>query len=354
MNYKKQYKMGVFIVFTIMLLVSQVTFADITLDAELSENFRKTQVFYVSDFDLDNPENNPVLFNITIRNDATPRKVKLQIQVASGQYGSLLKNPATTKIIDVSANEFIIITNLNLGKDRFSFSPGPETNPEATQLQDAILKSGKLLADTYNFTFDLVDENGNSILKGGAVRKSISISNPSTLELSDPEGVINSQYPQFTWQSDMKDFTIVIYEWLPEHSSAQDVVNSTPRLEKHTGNQTFFTYPSSGVRPLEFGKTYVWLVKAKITTSGNPVYVTSSIKTFQLSDPSSQTVNQELVDALRNMLGGSFDAIMNQLQGFKPNDKIKLNGKTITVRELKELAEKILNGDIKVTEVTVQ
>ena len=151
-------------------------------------------------------------------------------------------------------------------------------------------------------------------------------------------------------------------------SSVEDVLSSIPnwesvrfnREEIHLNSQ----YPQVSspdravgpVIPLEYGKTYYWIVKMFVHTSSGEEVKTSELWQFKLTDPANaddarqSMVFEQLSSLLRGLMGNEAEAIIRQLENY--------NMKTITVNgqpiEFQEFVAKYRSGAYELIDIEIR
>jgi hypothetical protein len=286
---------------------------------------------------------------------------------AGGPIIEAVTNPfRLTGTRQISSNDFAgrsdITGNVNFNTDA------------AQQLQEAILSTGRLPTGKYILRVrveNVADPNDNCQWE-----KTYDITNPTTLDLISPGRVAGSgdcpliytTLPLFQWESNAKKFIFRIAEKRPENTSPEDVMNNESRVPEDTlvaGRDFFgkpsYQYPSSGVFPLEEGKTYYWQVIAFVGTPSGDVPLESPIWCLTIGQVSGGNVSAEqiqILNYLRALLG---DAAVDQmfgdggeLFGYIATGVIQRDGTSITVPDLGALVGLVQSGQLKVEDVTVE
>jgi len=188
----------------------------------------------------------------------------------------------------------------------------------------------------------------------GSIQKIITVRNASPDEvqvnLIDPQpgAVVSTTLPTFSWTSPNSDVTLYVYEKLPIYQSLQEAVNGIPFLKQEINGPQSFTYPANASRRLEQNKSYVWYVEASVTTNRQTVQKQSELRLFriQLDNRTDQGVSD-----MMNSLGGSAAGTFSTLQsiGWIPTGTMTLDGKTLTLDDLKALVAKLTAQNVQVT-----
>jgi len=190
---------------------------------------------------------------------------------------------------------------------------------------------------------------------GPGMQKIITVRNASPDEvqvnLIDPQpgAVVSTTLPTFSWSTSNSDVTLYVYEMLPIYQSVEEAITGIPYLKVNppSGAQTF-TYPADAQRRLEQNKSYVWFVEAAVTTNRQTIQRRSEIRLFRIQ--LDNRANQEISDMMNNF-GGSAAGTFATLQsiGWIPAGTITLDGKPMTLDDLKALVAKLTAQNIQVS-----
>jgi hypothetical protein len=156
------------------------------------------------------------------------------------------------------------------------------------------------------------------------------LSNPSRVELLlplDRDDAVN-QFPLFQWIFDGTRSRLKIFERLPGQVTLEETASGVPILQTEVAT-TGYQYPSSGVRVLEPGKTYVWYVEGLLRTSGGTEQVIpSTLRSFSISQGPGSASQPSMLDALERALGPQYKALFDQLraEGFTSAGAMRLDG----------------------------
>lgn len=320
--------------------------------------FLDAEMLFISDFDFQDLQNNPKLFEILIKtDDPKGTTVWVEFSVSTGIYGQLLWAKTDTFVLE---NERYI-TNFDFDR------AGSPNNPDiklgdynwdlerATTLQEVILATGRAPADNYSLRFRVEEYNNPD--NYDIFSKTITITNPTAVNLITPGGdpaneeIIFTTYPRFQWESLADSFQLTICEKLPEDMSPEEVMNKLPHYQTIIENQTFHEYPTSGARALESGHTYYWQVEAIIPTLRGDIHIASDIWGFTIWGISE--LNQ-LLSELEELLGEGYGGIFDILQNYRPTGKIIMDGRTISMDELRSYLQGFRTGKYKITNVNVE
>lgn len=226
----------------------------------------------------------------------------------------------------------------------------------ADNLKNEIFASNQLPVGSYvlesRISFnDLVGTPGEVVDK-----QIFTISNPTMINLVAPGVELNSGYvydiyssqPMFQWNGNSGEYEVVVFKKESEFNSVEDILNSEEIWHSPKISTLSVQYPSNSTYPLEYDQSYVWLVKSFIKTSSGENAINSEIWEFTLKDPAkaAQTeeglAKQELETLLRQLLGDNANGVIQQLKNLSLKT-IRVNGSSITVKELYDYLEKYRN-----------
>jgi hypothetical protein len=206
------------------------------------------------------------------------------------------------------------------------------------------------------YTLQLTAYSVVSGVKGapvGSTQKIITVRNASPDEvqvnLIDPQpgSVVSTTLPTFSWTSPNPDVTLYVYEKLPIYQSLQEAVNGIPYLKQEVNGPQTFTYPANAARRLEQNKSYVWFVEAAVTTNRQTIQKRSELRLFriQLDNREGQEVS-DMMNSFGSSAAGTFSTL--QSIGWIPTGPITLDGKPVTLDDLKALVAKLAAQNIQV------
>ncbi|NIA29155.1 MAG: hypothetical protein GWP06_04475 [Actinobacteria bacterium] len=352
----------------------------VTIDAKLLNPDIK--IFMLSDFNFTgHGTSSGDFFTLTITNTSNlTQNCVLIMRIRSQNYGELASGRTTP--FDLAPLETIQITNSNLFSQAQKFSLENYNIEDAGKdLTDRILTAGALPSDIYYFDFDLEQNSG---LKSESFLE-IDVSNTKTLDLIAPgantdRGEISqifSTLPLFTWESNIDRFELTIAEKLadvPENVDPEQVLQGRIIFKKilQIGSgaavpidgaivipTTTFQYPVSADFPLERGKTYYWQLKGIVKTPSETLYFPSEIWGFKIQQIEGTLLTpeqQQIHDILSTLLGDDFNQFFEaggDLDGFNPTGEITINGKKISISDLRALLAKLHSGELKVIDTEI-
>jgi hypothetical protein len=260
------------------------------------------------------------------------------------------------------------------------------------QIQSTIMTSGRLPDGTYRFEInvDAWADEGHSVEipvdVRGEIPKVIISAHPISLELISPGGpledttntAITTTYPFFQWESDpcpICTYQIRVAEFKPdEHSSMEDAIEDQTVLPldqalgyHDVGQSTSMQYPQTDAIDLEPGHIYVWQAQKSIPTTEGDETVSSFILAFQIVDPTRTApaaagagvvVQGPILTFLQNAMGAeNFDQSFSaggDLEGYRPNQVIILNGESLDPSQLSDLNTALQQGGITIISQEVQ
>lgn len=165
------------------------------------------------------------------------------------------------------------------------------------------------------------------------------------LNQPQPGEVITTTQPTFSWNSPYPKATIYVYEMLPIYQSPQEAITGIPYVKKDIDGPPTYVYDG---RQLEWNKSYVWFVEVPVTTNRQTIERRSEVRLFRirLNDQTSQAI-ADMMNGFGGGTAGTFATL--QSIGWGPNGTITLDGKTLTLDELKALVAKLIAQNVQVT-----
>ena len=343
--------------------------------------------YYLSMVDINTGESNTPIFMAELRRKGdAPDTVKVSIEFeiiidseALGVNNETLIKVETTRPFSLTAPIYLTNLDVSASTDKifdiygqpvdvyFKVSDQGQIDFEdMEQMFSAIVQTGQLPNGIYTFRVVATPENGTPII----VDDVLNISNPATLQLVSPGGILSdttinevyTSYPVLQWESDPCNYIdpmtgesgceyfIRVAEFKSqEHSSMDQAIESVTRLPLNQSlgfepigfGVTTFQYPTDG-GDLEPGKVYVWQVRKDLTTTSGTEQLLSDIMSFKVKDFTSSESDDTGADdttpagiVLRSLIGDDLaDRIFGaggQAAGMSANGNITLNGETIDV-----------------------
>ena len=380
----------------ISLVLSKVPLnAQATLDGQ----FFEYTSYYLSNFNVYTGESDVPLFRYRIHSDSYPIYTKIWFRASLLSPSLGLDNRET--LTEIESNVFqmmddIIIDNRNFSSNTSSLLD--EANPpnivnvmirtldsinpsNFESVTSAIMASGKLPDGEYRFELKLYSGLSEfDVLLTSQDSKSIIVESPSGINLESPGGVLSdtlfnsiyTTYPVFNWNKgncNNCNTYIRLAEFKKEyHSSLDEALRDERMLPFNQADEWFklsdistFQYPTSDARPLEYGKIYVWQVKAEISTTNGYEDELSSIYAFKISNPSesakvkTQNINQQnLIKALGEDQYNALFGVDGPLAGYSITNKIILNNSNINQTILNQILTNLAKNELSINSISIQ
>ncbi len=352
-------------------LFSQTAGNDFSIEITIL-NEEKLQTLYLSDLDLQNFGTAEELFEITVTKNSREAYDNCYFVIKLIRDNELLVT-AKSDLFTIPA-DFITKTanNLELSGGGFSFGEDPSTevrfnettiNPSAEKLRDEILSSGKAPFGIYKLSVELYQKGAPAAL---AAQEKILLkaTNPSYLHLVTPgapagsgqSANIYSQFPIFQWNGNGTEYQLMVFEKKEMMQSYDDIINSQPNWVSDRTGALSLQYPQSGSAiPLEFNKTYYWMVRMFIQSSSGEEFIDSEIWEFTLVNPEqgedlqNQIVQEDILQFLSRLLGPRIEEIKASLEGYQLK-RIKYNGEEITINKLYEILNSYRGKSFEIVE----
>jgi hypothetical protein len=326
---------------------------DVDITVTPTSILEDSQILSISGLGIDTDGSGAVLVSLTIDNlsDQRAENLFLEIIISAGKVGTILEyTQESHRPFSLRPFQSVYITNNDVANEVFpginetiSFEGG--LTPEGEDLIGDISGSTSLPRDTYTLEvniFTVSDANGKTILAsdvanigGSSVGVGEEGSSETTIEESevilrtpgDVVGVsaqITNPYPQFSWEGEstaryrllvVEDNNQESPESLIQSAKSSAPISEAGSLLEYENLDTYvqgtsFQFPSSGVQPLESGKTYYWQVITTVRTSGDQKEILSEIWNFTLNDqsetssPSSDPqISEDIERALVELIG---------------------------------------------------
>ena len=381
-------------------IISLVVSKDpLNAQATLDGQFFEYTSYYLSNFNINTGESDVPLFRFRIRSDSYPIYTKIWFRASLLSPSLGLDNRET--LTEIESNIFqmkddIIIDNRNFSSNTSSLLD--EANPpnivnvmirtldsinpsNFESVTSAIMASGKLPDGEYRFELKLYSGLSEfDVLLTSQDSKSIIVESPSGINLESPGGVLSdtlfnsiyTTYPVFNWNKgncNNCNTYIRLAEFKKEyHSSLDEALRDERMLPFNQADEWFklsdistFQYPTSDARPLEYGKIYVWQVKAEISTTNGYEDELSSIYAFKISNPSesakvkTQNINQQnLIKALGEDQYNALFGVDGPLAGYSITNKIILNNSNINQTILNQILTNLEKNELSINSISIQ
>ncbi len=368
----------------------------VRVDIRLSDPVTQAQVLGLSTLGVDRRGEGQPLGTLLIQNTTSEKQddLYLHVKVTSTSEGTLVEMDQEQSF-SLSPGQMVQANNNRLQEGL----PGIETTPTFSGgLTDAGEEfvndlEGQTQLPNDQYTLSLAVYQGANRPSGGqrcdAARATVG-SSPSadvaSIYINRPGGevgsgldpVINTQRPTFNWAGESGlDYRLVVVQ-----SGGQDSPETLIGSAEGTGpilvgnnsrNNTLlehemadarlssnsFQYPSSSVKQLQPGKTYLWRVSALVQTAEGENVIPSAIWSFSIADSQSDEpteMSNEMQQALRDLVeSDQFSTI--QEQDMSPQSVIidgqKYSGAEME-RKLNEFLNRARRGEITITNTEEQ
>ncbi|HHJ53205.1 MAG TPA: hypothetical protein ENJ89_08440 [Caldithrix abyssi] len=344
----------------------------LTLQLEVF-NADQLQMLFLSDLDLAQAGSAADLFKLTIIKNTPEEYPAAQMNIRVTKDNTLLLEaqsesfripadpPGTTYETD----------NRELINNNFFLHPGdPTTNirikesrlsDDVEEIQKEVLSSGKVPIGVYRLIVDIVNLQTSSPIVHEEI-PFLQATNPSFVRLISP-GVpfgspapssVYTEYPVFQWNGNGDEYKVFVFEKKSMIQSMDDILNQLPNWESEPISEQSVIYPQSGdVIPLEYGKTYYWMVQMQVHTSAGILKVNSEIWEFKLKNPAESGVahqeisKMEVIKFLKDVLGSQVDGLEKSLEGYR-TAVIRYNGREIEIQDLYRLLQEYQNRKVEV------
>ncbi len=219
------------------------------------------QSVYLTDYDLSNLRNLPLLFNVTLFT-AGRDFLKIKAVLKHETYGLLA---SAEKDIDVTGP----VT---------SFNNKEFDNYDLTEASDELIESispgGTLPPGGYQCAIMVYDKEGNELSQTETTfyipesQTTTELVSPGT-ELNTEPDIVVSPNPYFQWYGNAKTYDFYLFEVHEGQQSEDDIATNRPVYQQTGISQAGLVYPNFA-RALEQGKTYAWQIRTGFSsTTGN-------------------------------------------------------------------------------------
>ena len=144
-----------------------------------------------------------------------------------------------------------------------------------------------------------------------------------------------------------------------QFQTIDDIINSKPNWISEPGPELSVIYPPAGEAiPLEFGKTYYWMVSMLVQTSSGEEKINSEVWQFYLEDPTNQSdikgvlSKNDLLNFLRDLLGDKTNEIEQSLTDYELSF-VYLNSSEISILELYNLLNSYRGQGVEVIDIVL-
>lgn len=307
----------------------------------------------VNDLDFLNATTPKWIFTITIRSNQPVQAVMgitINIMLTDGSRFPEAVSITTDPFDVVNART---ITNIDLTNGNPRAAEHVVRDDAKTRLEETALPGGRIPAGLYQFVVTVTPEGGTPV----SVTFDLEPSNPSSIQLLFPQdGDENaSEFQLFQWHYDGSRSRISVYEQLPGQITPEEVISGVPHLTDVVETNSF-QYPSSGVRALQPGKTYVWTIEglAGISGGGDAV-LRSELRTFRVSTRNAPWISGILAE-IEQAVGPDHAEVFNRIrrEGLTTDGTMSLNGTLIAYNDLVRLLERLREKPGSVRSVVIE
>ena len=255
-------------------------------------------------------------------------------------------------------------------------------NPsEYDYLMSAVITTGKLADGEYRFELKLFSGSSpNDLILTDQDSKAIVVESTTGINLESPGGmlsdtlynVVYTTYPVFNWNKGscrncntyirIAEFKVGFHSSFEEALRDERVVpinQSEDWLELQ--DVSTYQYPASDVRPIEYGKIYVWQIKTSVATTSGIEEETSDIFAFKIASPSESGIQSQgsiALQQLQQALGDDqFNALFGgdgPLAGYIPTGNAILNDVNIDELTLKEIYFSLQNQETIIQSISIE
>lgn len=358
-----------------------------TLHVTAQPDMADWDIIYLTDFDFENGQNNPLIFGyrLSASDDNYPiENVNISLSMYANVQSLSLENSVLFDAkISMTLEAPLYITNRHIDKNvqsrgltdeagnSVSFNSYTlETIPseDADKLVATVMSLGTMPPGNYSFNLSVSCDGYNVSYDGFEPSKQINIVAPANIDLIFPSlgyEFISDTYPVFEWSSTgCEDYYIRICEYNPiMHSSPEDALQSEASFPypddggfAPVGSANQLDYSAVNGRPLEVGKAYAWQVKKVCTSTGAGQEFYSEIYGFTITEAGrTLTPCQE---QLRSVLGDSqFNVLFGPngpLEGYGECAELSLDGETLSSTDFAALLVQLVSGAYEIESITTQ
>lgn len=376
-------------IIALLILGFSLTLNGQTLHVSAQPDMADWDIIYVTDFDFENGQANPLIFGYRLYSEDNTypmNDVSVSFRMVANVPSLGLENTTLIDahiVLDLLAP--IYITNRDLDVNIESRGMTDEAgnkidfknytletidSDDANKLVNTVLRLGTMPAGNYSFVLDVSAPGYSVSYDGFNPNKQISIVTPANIDLIFPPlgyDFISDTYPVFEWNSTgCDDYYIRICEYNPlQQGSPEEAITggeaSLPFPDPtgdffRVGSANRLDYATANGKPLEVGKAYAWQVKKVCTSNGADQEFYSEIYGFTISE-AGQTLSP-CQEQLKTVLGDSqFNVLFGRngpLNGYSECSETILDNETINSTDFGALLVQLLSGAYNLESVTVQ
>ena len=315
-------------------------------------------VLYPANFNPDEPELQPNLFNLTIIGNTTTNAVLYCKMIWENEFAEITLTPNTPGQFPTNLSSVDIINS-----DPEGFAVEESFEDFLDNIEDLIMDTGRMPDGNYIFKIGIYEEGhegedayllSNHVTAIMVIRSPISISlitpgNPMGLGVTN----ISEQYPNFIWYSNLDDYTIRIYELDGMYETMEEIEMLEPHFVETEIGGTSFSYPPRAPE-FVYNTTYAWQISAIVESpiASSESEYKSTMYLFKLSDAASEELSLQILINFLNQLDieGS-DEIIKLLEAGYTLENLVWKGQKISAEDLMEILEEISSGEIQPTKI---
>ncbi len=349
------------ILVVLILTFSLSLFAQYDFTLTVSPMYYTYNVLYPANFNPDEPELQPNLFNLTIEGTTTTNAVLYCKMIWEDEYAEITLTPNNTGQFPTNLSSEEIINS-----DPVGFATVESFGDFLDSIEDLIIDTGRMPDGNYIFEIGIYEEGQegeDAYLLSNKVTAIIVIRSPISISLITPGnpiglGVTNisEQYPNFIWFSNLEEYTIRIYELDGVYDTVEEIEMLEPHFVEMNIGGTSFSYPPSAPE-FTLNQTYAWQVSAIVMSpiAASESEYKSTMYLFRLSDSASEESNlQILINFLNQLDIDGVDEIISLLEAGYTLDNIIWRGSEISAEDLMGILEEISSGNIEPIKITVE
>lgn len=347
-----------FLIFTMSLSLFAQTY-DFTLT--VSPMHCTYNVLYPANFNPDEPELQPNLFNLTINGATTTNAVLYCKMIWEDEYAEITLTPSNPGQFPTNLTSSQIINS-----DPMGFTTVQTFDSFLDNIEDLIIDTGRMPDGNYIFEIGIYNEGQegeDAYLLSNKVTAIVVIRSPISISLITPGnpiglGVTNisEQYPNFIWFSNLNDYTIMIYELDGMYDTIEEIEMLEPHFVETGITGTSFSYPPSAPE-FAYNKPYAWQISAKVVSpiAASESEYKSTMYLFKLSDAASEELSlQILINFLNQLDIEGVDEVISLLEAGYTLENLVWKGQEISAEDLMNILEEISSGEIEPTKIIIE
>ncbi|MCK4313063.1 MAG: hypothetical protein KAW88_10055 [Candidatus Cloacimonetes bacterium] len=345
----------------IFLMVAISLFAQYPISLSVTPTNITYNVFYPAYFNPEEPDQQPLLFRLTLNNNLGNNNYILQCTM---QWQDSFAEAVLTP--DENVPDIVVITNRDIIVEAGStlyFTVSSNFDDFLDDIEEQIRETGRMPDGNYIFTIQAFEPGHPGEENYALSNKEIcvfTIISPVSISLITPgnpiglgPAIISNNYPNFVWFSNLTDYTIRIYQLEEESATAEEIEQLEPFFEEQNYPSTSFLYPTYAP-DFPYNKTHAWQISAEIQCPVATETYKSIIYLFMLSSEEGEMNNQTLINFLTQLNIEGINELIALIEGGFSFENMIWEGREITMDELNDILEKISNGELTIKSLTVE